>query len=123
MNNKELGVLGERIAENYLIQMGYDILEKNFKSNRGEIDIIAKDNDVICFVEVKTRTGNMYGTPSESVDIKKMAKISHMAITYLYKKKLRNRPCRFDVVEIWLDKDTEEVRRINLIKDAFDFIY
>lgn len=122
MNNKDLGVLGERIAESYLTQMGYKILEKNFRGSRGEIDIIAQDNDVICFIEVKTRTGEVYGTPSESVDIRKMAKISHMAMMYLYKKKLRNKPCRFDVVEIWIDKDTDEAKRINLIKDAFDFV-
>lgn len=122
MNNKDLGALGERITESYLTQIGYRILERNYRGRQGEIDIIAQYNDVICFIEVKTRTGEAYGIPSESVDIRKMAKISHMAMMYLYKKKLSNKPCRFDVVEIWIDKDTHEAKRINLIKDAFDFV-
>ncbi|WP_026487242.1 YraN family protein [Caldanaerobius polysaccharolyticus] len=122
MNNREIGCLGERIAESYLVQMGYTILERNFRQRGGEIDIVAQDDGTICFIEVKTRTGDAFGAPSEAVDIRKRAKISHMAMAYLYKNKLHNRPCRFDVVEIWLSGQSGEVKRINLIKDAFDFV-
>lgn len=98
---KALGRLGESIAEEYLRKNGYIILENNFKVHKlGEIDIIAKHNECICFIEVKTRTGIDFGIPSEAVGRQKQAKIRRLAQIYIMKNGLFDHDARFDVIEI-----------------------
>lgn len=116
--NKSIGFYGEEIAENYLREMGYTILERNFKCKIGEIDIIAKDSNHICFIEVKTRYGTLYGTPGESVTNSKQYKIQRTAQSYILKKKLHKFNFRFDVIEIVLNQKDDSYC-IKLIKDAF----
>ena len=67
----KFGDLGERIAKNYLIRQGYEILDTNYKTKLGEIDIVAKEDDILVFVEVKTRSSRSFGLPQESVNFKK----------------------------------------------------
>lgn len=88
------------------------VLERNYKTRLGEIDLIVKDGSYICFIEVKYRSSSLFGYPSEAVDKRKKRKIISVAKIYLKDKHLINIDCRFDVVEI-LDK------RIRLIKDCF----
>ena len=108
-----MGRSGEKRAEKYLKKLGYKILARNFKTVVGEIDIIAKDGDTVVFVEVKTRTGDAFGRPSEAVDAKKRAKYVKVAQAFLVKNyKTTDVLCRFDVVE------TEE-GQINHIINAF----
>lgn len=109
---KFLGRIGENKATNYLKKNGYKILEKNFKTHLGEIDIIAEDGDTLVFVEVKTRTDDSFGAPSEAVDKRKQAKYYKVAEEYIIRHKRTENICRFDVVEI-------ENEQINIIKDAF----
>ncbi len=109
---KFLGKRGEVAAAKYLEKEGYDILEKNYKTHIGEIDLIGMDGETICFIEVKTRTTSDYGTPAEAVNEKKQEKYYLVASEYLVHKGKADSPCRFDVVEI-------ENGKINLIKDAF----
>ena len=110
---KLLGRAGELKAAEFLKKKKYEILEKNFRTHLGEIDIIAKDSDgTIVFVEVKTRSDESYGLPCEAVDIKKQEKYIRVASEYLLRKKLTEEPCRFDVVEI-------ENGKINHIENAF----
>lgn len=116
--NKEIGNIGESIAENYLIKNGYIILDKNFSCKIGEIDIIAKDNNIINFVEVKSRYGDLYGSPGESVTFKKQYKIYKTAQLYILKKKLNRFYFRFDVIEIAFNTFNDDYS-IKLIKDAF----
>lgn len=116
--NKSIGFHGENMAEKYLKEMGYIILEKNFKCKLGEIDIIAKDNNYICFIEVKTRYGSLYGSPGESVTRQKQYKIYRTAQGYILKKKLYKFNFRFDVIEIILNNKDDNYS-IKLIKDAF----
>ncbi len=116
--NKSIGFYGETLAENYLKEMGYIILERNFKCKLGEIDIIAKDNTHICFIEVKTRYGSFYGNPSESVTSLKQYKIKRTAQSYILKKKLHKFNFRFDVIEIILNP-LDDNYSVKLIKDAF----
>ena len=121
-NKKQLGDLGENLAQSFLQSKGYMILDKNFRCRfeniYGEIDIIAKDQNFICFVEVKTRFGNIHSNPSESVTQKKQRKISNVAQLYLLKKKLTRFNARFDVVELIFNIETSGYS-IRLIKDAF----
>lgn len=116
--NKDIGAFGENITAEFLVSKGYTIIEKNFRCRIGEIDIIAKDKNYIVFIEVKTRYGNKYGHPCESITLKKQYKIYHTAEYYMVKKKLYNNYFRFDVVEIVLN-DTNNNCSINIIKNAF----
>ena len=81
--NKTWGNYGEGLAEAFLKEKGYRIVEKNFKNKIGEIDIIAKDGDVVCFVEVKSRRSLSCGLPSESVHYFKQRKLVRLAQSYL----------------------------------------
>lgn len=116
--NLETGSLGESLAENYLKNNGYIILEKNFRCKTGEIDLIGKDDEYISFIEVKTRHGNLYGYPSEAVTKGKQYKIYKTAQMYILKKQLFNYDFRFDVVEVILSHENNTCS-IKLIKDAF----
>ncbi len=109
---KLLGRVGEKKAAEFLKKLGYKIECMNYKTHIGEIDIIAKDEKCIVFVEVKTRSGEDYGAPSEAVDYKKQEKIIKVANEYLVKSKKTDSQCRFDVVEI-------NNGEINHIIDAF----
>ncbi|HOQ08284.1 MAG TPA: YraN family protein [Clostridiales bacterium] len=122
MNRHQLGKTGEQIAADYLSRNGYTILEKNFRSGKyGEIDIIAEDGPCICFIEVKTRTSDIFGAPSEAVDRNKMRKIRSLALIYLKQKRLGEREIRFDVVEITARRAGSGIvpENINLIRGAF----
>lgn len=110
--NKITGDKGEILAQNYLKKKKYRILETNYHSNTGEIDIIAQQKRCIVFVEVKTRESVVCGRPSEAVDENKQFKIRKVAQAYLKANKLFDYPCRFDVIEV-LDKE------INHIENAF----
>ena len=102
MKKKSIGKLGEDLATIYLNRMGYKILARNFRCRVGEVDIIAKDVEEIVFIEVKTRTNNIYGEPSEAVDYIKKENIIKTANYYLYINKLYNKSIRFDVIEVFL---------------------
>lgn len=112
-----LGKKGEEIAESYLQQMGYQILERNFHSQQGEVDIIARDRDFIVFVEVKSYSFRSYGSPVGAVRKAKKQSLIHAAQTYLYKKNIQNTYCRFDVIAIY--KKFNGQRIIEHYRDAF----
>ena len=95
------GKKGEDIAEKYLKQNNYEILERNFLCKQGEIDIIAKDKNYLVFVEIKARTSKEYGLPAESVTKKKIKHMLYTANYYLYKNNLKNVNVRIDVIEIF----------------------
>ena len=100
MNTKILGVQGETLAKDYLLQKKYQILCQNYKTKIGEIDIIAKKDDIIVFVEVKDRQTKRYGMPREAITPYKQNKIRVVATQYLMSKRLTNSKVRFDCIEI-----------------------
>ncbi len=114
---KEIGNFGEKIAEQYLKQKGYIILDKNFECRQGEIDIIALDKKEVVFVEVKTRRSNKYGTPSEAVNKIKQKHMLQTIKYYLYIRNLTEEFIRIDVIEVYI-KDNEY--KVNHIKQAFE---
>ena len=116
--SKTVGDMGEKEAVKFLKKNGYKILETNFKTKFGEIDIIAKKDKYICFVEVKTRSSAKYGEPKEAVNFHKQKKILSVAKYYLAKQK-EDTLCRFDVIEVKYNKENNKVTEINHIKDAF----
>ncbi len=117
-----IGKQGEEIAVSFLVKNGYRLLDRNYRAGRlGEIDIVASEDEYICFIEVKTRTGSHFGTPSESVGIKKQMKLRTLAWAYLKQHGLKDRFMRFDIVEVIVqqEKDKFVATDINLIKNAF----
>jgi putative endonuclease len=114
MNNIQKGRLGEQIALNYLIDNNASILDTNYRINTGEIDIIAKLNEELVFIEVKSRSNTKFGYPSEAVNYNKIRKIINTAKYYILKNELNNIPIRFDVIEVYLKED-----KINHIVNAF----
>ena len=113
-----LGERGETAACGFLGAHGYEILEKNYKCKLGEIDVIARRQKRLAFIEIKTRTSIQFGAPQEAVDLKKQEKIFKVAQWYLMEKKLAKAPIAFDVVAIlWKEGQTPEIR---LIADAFE---
>ena len=100
MDRRRLGALGEREAERYLKERGAKILERNLRCPWGEIDLIARMEGFLCFIEVKSRSTAAYGAPAWGVDRAKRRRILRTAQWYLRGKGLENQRVRFDVVEV-----------------------
>ena len=106
----------ERLAEKRLTEAGYRILERNFRARPGELDFVAEENGVLCFVEVKGRRGLGYGTPAEAVTAEKRRRIFRTAEAWLARERRADAPCRFDVVAIL---EAEGGPRVEILRDAF----
>lgn len=123
VNKRSFGSIGEDIAASYLERNNYTILTRNYRVGRlGELDIIAKEGEYICFIEVKTRTSIFFGMPSEAVNYKKQVNIRRLASIYISQHKLHSANIRFDVIEILGNRKNTgqfEVGSINLIQNAF----
>jgi putative endonuclease len=115
-----MGRAGEDLACELLKKKGYKILERNYKSPLGEIDIIAREGKALVFVEVKTRSTSDFGTAKWAVGPRKQRKVSMVALDYLKRHALLEYPARFDVVAVDLDHDQE---KIELFPNAFDLAY
>lgn len=100
MNRVELGRWGEEVAANYLTERGYKIVQRNVYLKNGEIDLIMLDGDTLVFVEVKTRSQLLYGTPAESVNRKKQQKLRELALAYFQLQGLYYSSFRFDVCSV-----------------------
>ncbi len=101
MNKRKIGEQQETNVCKYLESQGMVVLERNFRSRIGEIDIIAKEHEYLVFIEVKYRSSSASGFPEEAVDFKKQSKIIQVAKFYLYRHGIsEGKPIRFDVVAI-----------------------
>ena len=116
--NLSFGRQGEDLAVSLLIDNGYIILERNFRTKFGEIDIIAKDKETFVFVEVKTRCSENFGLPLEAISKAKQRKISRMAVAFMQEKGLLGKMARFDVISIIYSVDGGY--KSDLFKDAFE---
>ena len=110
MNKYNIGMKGQKIAEEYLIKQDIKIISYNYRTKYGEIDLIALDGEYIVFIEVKYRSSLKYGSPAESVGFYKQQKIIKTALCYLCEHEYND--IRFDIIEVLGDK-------INHIKNAF----
>lgn len=113
----ELGMMGEKLALDYLKKNRFKILETNYRSNHGEIDIIARKKKTLFFIEIKTRSSDAFGTPAESVTAKKQEHLIKTAEYYLYNQRRTFTEHSFSVIEIY--PDGNDSYEINLIEDAF----
>ena len=105
-NNKSVGKLGEDLGCQYLKDNGFKIIEVNFYSHWGELDIVAEKKGVIHFVEVKTRRSKKYGMPSEAVTYGKLKRLKRTIDYYIIKNKLQNRKMTIDVIGIILSSNS-----------------
>ncbi len=108
-HRQSLGKLGEDIACDELTRRGYEILALRYRTRLGEIDIIARHDGVIVFVEVKARVTNKFGGAAAAVTGAKQRRIGRMALEYLSRNRLFDRPCRFDVVALDFEGDRPRV--------------
>ncbi len=119
MTRSDTGRQSEEFAARVLEEAGYRIRERNFRTPAGEVDIVAEDGPVLCFVEVKSRASDAYGLPEEAVTASKRSRIRRAAETYLARAVPKDPPaCRFDVVAVDLDAAGRPLRH-RLYKDAF----
>ncbi|NUN69295.1 MAG: YraN family protein [Bacteroidetes bacterium] len=114
--SRQRGVQGEDAAAEFLRSNGYEIIERNYYYQHGEIDIIAKEGTTLAFVEVKTRRSSRFGAPEESVTPKKQELLRRTAEGYVAERNIGNVECRFDVVAVLMNEGTAECR---LLKDCF----
>ena len=122
LQKKKLGAQGEQIAINYLHNRGYQILERNYRNRLGEIDIIARHGTDLVFIEVKTRSDNIFGSPLEAVTSSKQRQLAKVALGYLSRLNCLDQPVRFDVVGVHLkgtDEDLSQDAEIELVQNAF----
>lgn len=112
----ETGNRGEEIAARHLKKCGYRIVERNYRCVFGEIDIIARDGQVLVFVEVRSRRTDRHGSPLESIGLKKQRKLSLLAVCYMKERRLSDISARFDVVAVNVREHGDEIK---LIKNAF----
>lgn len=121
MNRKQrIGKTGEEKACRYLKRHGFEILDRNYRIRGGEIDIIAKDGEELVFVEVKTRTDQQFGMPSEAVTQAKQRHLIDTARYYIHQKQFYQTAARFDVIEVMMDKAGIFPKvTVNHIKNAF----
>jgi putative endonuclease len=115
-----LGRLGEDLARERLKGLGYRIVKTNYRCPLGEIDLVARDGDVLVFVEIKTRRNEPLGQAKEAVTRRKQAQLSKVALAYMKSNNLWGSKARFDVVAIGLIDGRKE---IEVIKDAFELAY
>lgn len=113
----KLGKEGERLAGDLLEKQGFKILSRNFKTKLGQIDIIAKEKDTVCFIEVKTRKSNDPEGLGYSLNHKKIRHLSRAALEYLKTNNLLGVPARFDVVWAIMLSDGPQ---LSIIRNAFE---
>ena len=117
MKRRDTGILGEQLACDFLSKNGYDIVETNYRCPEGEIDIVAQRDDMLVFVEVRTKRSRQFGTPEESITKTKMKRLRAVAARYQQAHDDLPQLWRIDVVAIELDHKNKP-SRIELIENA-----
>ncbi|MEJ2141749.1 MAG: YraN family protein [Gammaproteobacteria bacterium] len=114
---REIGAEAEKLARDFLVQQGMDLVERNYQIKGGEIDLIMRDEPHLVFVEVRYRKNNRFGSGADSVDYRKQSRLIKAATNYLLEKSSHaHQPARFDVISITSSDTNPE---IEWIKDAF----
>jgi len=116
-HNLDLGRYGEEVAGSYLLEQGYRIRERNWRSRAGELDLVCTQDDCIVFVEVKTRTLDSMGHPLESLGFKQRRKLLRTAGMYLSRHNMWSRESRFDFICITVGREVQ----IDHIQNALEF--
>ncbi len=115
LSTRQIGRFGEDVAAKYLVKNGYEIIDKNYLTDLGEIDLIAAGEGYLVFVEVKLRYNDEHGYGADAVNYAKQRKISQVAAQYIKRFRLYDEAVRFDVIEVYTSD-----KRVVHIKNAFD---
>ncbi|SEN14062.1 YraN family protein [Lihuaxuella thermophila] len=115
---KEVGQAGEDAACKYLTGQGWTILDRNWTTRFGELDLIARDGEQVVFVEVRSTSGGRFGFGFQSVDFRKQQKVRRLALAYVQQKRLEHLPIRFDVISVLLNRERVPLQ-IDHIEGAF----
>lgn len=115
LNKRKFGIIGEKIAQGYLKKEGYEIITTNFYTRSGEIDIIAKKDRYIVFIEVKTRTNSKFGTPAMAVNYTKRLHMRRASGIFLKENNYQEYSIRFDVVEVFIINGKCKINHIKQI--------
>lgn len=107
---QKLGKFGEKLACKYLRERGYKIVDQNYRTRNGEIDIVAEEGKILVFIEVKTRTSRVFGFPEEAIDVRKQYKLAKTAEHYLMAHRLYDRDYRIDSFGIEIDGQNKKAR-------------
>ncbi|MDR5710206.1 MAG: YraN family protein [Armatimonadota bacterium] len=118
MDRRRIGSGAEEVAADLLRRTGYRILDRNVRFRFGELDLVCEREGIVVFVEVKARFGDARGHPLEAVTLHKQRRLARLALAYLQRKGLGDRPCRFDVVAVHLGPQGRPVRA-EVLQDAF----
>lgn len=110
--------MGEDAAAFHLVRKGYEVVARNYHSRFGEVDIIAKNEKYLVFVEVKTRTNGAEAQPKEAVDALKQKRLVKTAMIYISEREADLQP-RFDVIEVWIERKIGAILALNHIENAF----
>ena len=105
MSLQSVGIIGEEFARKHLLSLGYKIREQNYRTNLGELDIIAEKGSILYFCEVKTRIGDLHGKPYEAVTYRKLQHIHRVAQAYLLQNSIKNSKLSVQVISIELFPD------------------
>ncbi|MBR3556827.1 MAG: YraN family protein [Oscillospiraceae bacterium] len=116
---KLLGAFGEAAAAEYLRKKRYEILGMNYRCRLGELDIIARQKETLVFVEVKLRREGGFAPAAEAVTPAKQRRLEIAAETWLAENGLEDVPCRFDIIEVYLEKNGRRIKKINHLEEAF----
>ena len=116
-SRQQLARDGEQAAADAVVRAGMTVLDRRFRTRFGEIDIVARQGEMIVFIEVKARRGLGYGRPAEAVNALKRRRIERVALAYLARRRWLERSCRFDVVEVVAGPDGS--LQVHHIVDAF----
>jgi putative endonuclease len=116
----ELGERGEALAFEKINRLGYTHIIKNYRCRLGEVDLVAKDGDVLVFIEIKTRRGRPLGFAKEAVNLRKQKQLSKVALNYMKTHHCCDVSARFDVVAVCVGGGAPQ---IEVIKNAFDLAY
>ena len=119
MSNSRIGLgkTGEDLACRELQRRGYAVVARGYRRRSGELDIVARDGQVLVFIEVKTRAGRQFGSAAEAVTFVKQRRLAELANEYLMRHHVSGCPCRFDVVSIHFSAGSPT---IEIIQNAFD---
>ncbi len=112
-----VGGYGERVAVAHLVAQGMQLVERNWRCARGELDAVLRDGEVLVVVEVKTRRGNGYGLPAEALGYRKVARLRRLAALWLAEHPVGASEIRFDVVSVW--PQPRGAARVEHLRGAF----
>lgn len=116
-DRREAGREAEALAERFLAEQGYRVLERNYTTRRGEVDLICLEGEVTCFVEVRSRADERHGSPLETISLGKARRVVAAATDWAWRQGRLDSALRFDVVSVVRG---EGAPRLELVRDAFD---